>query len=350
MRESGLAARERISALLAPLRGLADGLTRSVRFKPFARADHAEMAVFQFARMLRGPRSPAEVRAALVYLAHRVSGAVRVELELDELPGRPPRLAASWPRPDTEIPGPLKPRNPPGPYAPICIAIQFDGRVRGRLRLTGPGVRGFPATVLKRLETLCVLAAAAELRSARLEADSATHDALTGAHNMAYLSAFLTHALARARRRIEPVTLLCLAIDDFRALRDRHGDDLADNALARAARALSGTLRSSDVIARLDADRLVAVLPGCAAHDAARVAELVRHAVNEAEVASGLQSAPTASVGMATYPDHALEAGPLLAAAFEAHARACAVGTNRTASAPRLKSSPGFTRTPHQVG
>lgn len=308
-----------------------------------------DVVVYQFARMLRGARAPSEVRAALVYLAHRLSGAARVDLELDELPGRAPRLAATWPRAETAAESEAaRTHMPPGPS--LAFPLQFEGKLRGRLRLYPAEGRRWADADVRRVETLCILAAAAELRSARLDEESATRDPQTGARNAAYLGAFLTHTLARAKRHIEPVTLLVVELDGWRALRERQGDELAIAALSRAARALSGSLRASDLIARLDHDHLVAVLPGCAAGDATRVADMVRSAIAEAELATGLTPAPTASIGVATYPDHALEAGPLLAAAIEALARAQVQGPNLTAGAPRLRPSATSGVALHRVG
>ena len=298
------------------------------------RGPTGERIVSQFARMLRGPRTPAEMRLALVYLAHRISGARRVELHLEELPGRPPRCVACWPgttAPDARtVMGDLV----------LTLPLQFEGRLRGALRLVparGP-IRS--RAVVRRLEMLCVLAAAAELRSGRLDDENAAHDPVTGAYNAAYLGAFLSHALPRARRRIEPLTLLNIELDGLAPLRDRPGGELADIVLGRAARAVLETLRASDVVGRLDADRLIAVLPGCGVQDALRLARVVRQAIAEAVLASGVEAAPSTRIGVASYPDHAFEAGPLLAAADEALARARVEGPDAITTAPALRATP----------
>jgi diguanylate cyclase (GGDEF)-like protein len=332
-----------------------------------------DAAVDQFAHMLRGSRSPAEIRAALVYLAHRISGAARVELEIEEFPGRPLSRVAVWPRPEgasglgsgfadqpeavaTAVPAPA---SVPRSLTPaLVLGLQFEGRIRGQLRLIssrgrggGGGSEHWPETTLARLETLCVLAAAAELRSARLDEDQATRDSLTGAHNAPYLAAFLTHAMAQARRRVEPLSLLSLALDQSPPLRDRHGSALADATLARAARAITSTLRGSDVVARLEPDRLVAALPGCDASDALRVADAARRAVGEALLTGGVAPAPAAWVGVATYPDHAREPGPLLAAAEEALARArLNAPRGGVQAAPRIAPAPATILPYHRVG
>src|SRR5262245_2712451 len=56
-----------------------------------------ESALPEYAELARASRSPAEARRALVRLAQRMTGACRVELELEEPKGSIPRRAESWP-------------------------------------------------------------------------------------------------------------------------------------------------------------------------------------------------------------------------------------------------------------
>jgi diguanylate cyclase (GGDEF)-like protein len=334
-REPGSSFWRRLAAAAARRFGLGRGPT-------------GEAIVSQFARTLRGTHTPAELRSALVYLAHRISGACRVELHLDDRPGRPPRCVAGWPGAAVSDAH----RAPAPTAAVVTLPLQFEGRIRGLLRLVparGP-IRS--RAVLRRLEMLCVLAAAAELRSGRPDDADAAHDPVTGAYNAAYLGAFLSHALARARRRIEPLTLLNIELDRLAALRGRPGGELADIVLGRAARAMLETLRASDVVGRLDADRLVAVLPGCDVKDGLRLARVVRQAIAEALLASGIEAAPAVLIGVASYPDHALESGPLLAAAGEALARARigGPGADAVATAPTLRAAPRPSRLLQRVG
>ncbi len=246
---------------------------------------------------------------------------------------------AHWPGPRPE---------PSRSESTVAVSLQFDGRVRGLLRLL-LGRRGLGGSVVRhRLEVLSVLAAAAELRSARLDECDAARDPATGAFNPAYLGAFLTHALARARRRFEALSVLCIEIGPLTAWRDPRGEELVDAALSRAVRAMSATLRISDIIARQDHDRLVAVLPGCNADDGLRLARMLQQTIAEAVQAGGIDPAPGVTIGLASYPDHALEAGPLLAASSEALARA--QGPDRVASAPSLRPSPTRSLILHRVG
>jgi diguanylate cyclase len=127
------------------------------------------------------------------------------------------------------------------------------------------------------------------------------------------------------------------------------GPELADVALRRATRAMVGTLRTSDVVARLDETRLAAVLPATPLRDALNVAVSLRRAVEEACVAMSTGTPLSASLGIAGFPDHGREPGPLLAAAREALARAQSQGTSRIVEAP-IPANPTGLAVPYRAG
>ncbi|HMB06798.1 MAG TPA: GGDEF domain-containing protein [Isosphaeraceae bacterium] len=148
----------------------------------------------------------------------------------------------------------------------------------------------------------------------------------------AFLIAFLPYAVAQAQRHREPVSLLFVAIDRLAAIRELHGPGLAETAVRHVVETVVKTLRASDLVARLDDGRIVVVLPYAGAPDLPTVAEAVRKAIDEAGGATCSMPRLTASIGMATYPDHAHGAGSLLRAAVAALDRARRLGPNRTAA------------------
>jgi diguanylate cyclase (GGDEF)-like protein len=322
-----------------------------------------------FAERVRVEVSAQAVRSALVLTAVRLTRASRVELELEEEPGGRPRLVASWPEPEvlptTDEHDPSLARRswragaiPPRPRqaargagATLGLPIRIDGRNRGVLRLWRTDGKAWPHRTVRILTTLTVLAASVERSAfARFDAGS-TRDAVSGARNAAFLSAFLTHAVALAKRRNEPISLLCIGTDYAKPdSRSKSCPEVADAWLHRIARAMAGTLRTSDVVARLDDGRFMAVLPGAGVTDALVIAEAVRRAAGEAGLASGILVPPTVSIGVAGLPDHAQEPGTLIAAAGEALARARSQGINRVALAPRPNSAVGSSITTAKVG
>ncbi len=159
-------------------------------------------------------------------------------------------------------------------------------------------------------------------------------------HDATFLNAVLPYALGQAKRHREPLSLLCVAVDRLSAIRQLHGDEVADAAVRRVAETVGATLRASDVVARLDDDRIIAVLPDAAAIHAARVAELIRGAIEAAGAASPTMPTLTASIGMASYPAHAHDALSLIDAADAAMVRAERQGRNRVASAAPGSAAP----------
>ena len=320
---------------------LADHLrlaARSIR-RPGCLAELAELAATA--------REPDEVRMALVRLAAEFSGATKVELVRDR-DGHASRRLAIWPPPQATpvVESGSGPRGPiaaavvavagrrPAP-AVLQVALKAGEANYGTLRLTAPGPRPWSAPVVRRLETLCGLAAVAERGlgpAPRAEADSdSLLDPEIGPRGSTMLAAFLGFAQAQARRRVEPLALLDVAVDRLGALRELLGDELADAAIARTARAIKATVRASDVIVRLEDGRLAVILPNASAENAAKVAEAVRAAIARAGSASASMPTLTASVGLACYPDHAHDVPALRAAASAALTRARAMGYDRVA-------------------
>jgi diguanylate cyclase (GGDEF)-like protein len=149
----------------------------------------------------------------------------------------------------------------------------------------------------------------------------------------AFLIAFLPYAVAQAKRHAEPVSLLCLATDRLAAIRELLGAEVAEAAVRRLAETVARTLRTSDLVSRLDDGRIVAVLPFASAVDLPMITEVVREAIARAGVPTCSMPRLTASIGMATYPDHAHDARSLLVSALSALERAQARGPNQTAEA-----------------
>jgi diguanylate cyclase (GGDEF)-like protein len=86
-------------------------------------------------------------------------------------------------------------------------------------------------------------------------------DELTGVYNRRHLRRRLQEEVSRARREDLGFTLVCLEIENFRALRERHGATLADLALVALGRILLEHSRQYDVIGRYGGDEFFCLLP-----------------------------------------------------------------------------------------
>jgi diguanylate cyclase (GGDEF)-like protein len=91
-------------------------------------------------------------------------------------------------------------------------------------------------------------------------ARQALHDCLTGLPNRRLLMEALERALARARRTAEPIGLLFLDLDGFKAVNDEHGHAAGDDLLVTVADVLRDLTRATDVPARLAGDEFAVLV------------------------------------------------------------------------------------------
>jgi len=143
-------------------------------------------------------------------------------------------------------------------------------------------------------------------------------DALTGLRNRGAFEEDIAALLAD--RNAQPLTLLMLDLDDFKAFNDQHGHPAGDALLGAVARAMSAAVRSGDRIYRYGGDEFAALLPGTAPELAVQVAERVRAAITTVDSIDG--ASVSASVGVASHPGDATTRDGLVGAADHALYRA----------------------------
>jgi diguanylate cyclase (GGDEF)-like protein len=133
-----------------------------------------------------------------------------------------------------------------------------------------------------------------------------------------FLTAFLHYAMAQAKRNQESISVLCVSIDRFPAIRTLLGSELAEAAVQRVAETIVKVLRASDIVARIGDCRIIAALAFARKSDALIVAETVRQAV--ARIGSPSLGLPvlTPSIGVATYPEDGADPAALITAATAA--------------------------------
>jgi len=165
-------------------------------------------------------------------------------------------------------------------------------------------------TALAALLTLLVAAALAVPLARPLArkfaelSDGAERDPLTGLANRRTFDARLSEELDRARRYGNHVALVLADVDDFKRVNDRYGHQVGDDVLGAFAAAVSGCLRELDLAARFGGEEFAVVLPGAHTEDARRIAEQMRLAVGELQLAgpAGEPIRVTASFGAADFP------------------------------------------------
>ena len=111
-----------------------------------------------------------------------------------------------------------------------------------------------------------------------------TTDALTGVANRRHGEELLEREVRRARRYRTPLALLSFDIDRFKAINDTYGHPVGDVALRTVADCVRGVLRSSDVLVRSGGEEFHVIAPHTSAIDGLRMAEKIRHAVEQTAV------------------------------------------------------------------
>jgi len=120
-------------------------------------------------------------------------------------------------------------------------------------------------------------------------------DPLTGLLNRQGLKRRFIELAEQARLAADPVSLVLLDLDTFKAVNDEHGHARGDAVLTEVAYALRKELRSFELLYRLGGDELLLILPGAQFEAAHRLAEQARAAIEQCHPA-GLHV--TASFGV----------------------------------------------------
>ena len=189
---------------------------------------------------------------------------------------------------------------------------------------------------LYRNAELKVQAAAMEAANRQLEGDLQTqaelaeqlahltqHDLLTGLPNRLAMEQCLTDALVAAQPRGRSVAVALINLDGFRGVIDTLGHSAGDALLREAAARLRGVARSNDLIARLDGDEFVLVLPDLVdAADAVNAAGNAIDALAAPFIVAGQEVTVSAHAGIAASPHDGKDPASLLKAANIALAQA----------------------------
>lgn len=154
----------------------------------------------------------------------------------------------------------------------------------------------------------------ARVKAAEAAIDRLAHfDSITGLPNRDQFLAQVQKTLAACERSGGSLVLLVVDLDRFGALHEVLSASGAEQILRQTARRLSGTVRTSDTVARLDRDAFAIMQVGSA--QAADAVSLADRIISEMALPFSLDDHPlalTASVGIALYPSDATGAEELL--------------------------------------
>jgi len=154
----------------------------------------------------------------------------------------------------------------------------------------------------------------------------AQHDVLTELPNRALCQQRLTEALTQARASGEKVAVVFVDLDRFKIINDTLGHHVGDGLLRTVARRLVQAVRADDTVSRLGGDEFVIIMRHAgdrAELDAAINGRLIP-SIRQNAVVEGNTLTVSCSVGIALFPDDAIEQDELMrqadAAMYEAKA------------------------------
>lgn len=177
----------------------------------------------------------------------------------------------------------------------VVVPLRHDAHTAGVLKVYSAGAKPFRHEHARVLTLLGDMIGSALARAELLEKLNrlALTDELTGLPNRRSWYDHLEHALARARRSAEPLSLVVLDLNGFKQVNDRQGHNAGDRLLRSASAAWSSALRDSDILGRIGGDEFAVILEQADEATAARVAGRLEQSLVAGDV--------SVAVGIATW-------------------------------------------------
>ena len=179
-----------------------------------------------------------------------------------------------------------------------------------------------------------IISLSSNLATARDQLEKqAVFDTLTGFMNRTAFFKQSTGELERARRASMPLSLIALAIDDFKLINDSFGTEIGDEVLNLVTQAIREKSRPYDCIGRWEGDEFVLMLAGVIGADAEKVADRIIAGVRgtriEVENETPLNVKISVGIASVAHISTSTEVEPLIQQALKAMARAKEAGGNQ---------------------
>jgi diguanylate cyclase (GGDEF)-like protein len=198
----------------------------------------------------------------------------------------------------------------------------------GTLIVAAKAPSAFGTSVRETLQALAnqLAVALANARAVRQLEEMATTDGLTGCLNKRSFLEQMEQKLMAAQRFGRKLSVIVTDLDHFKAVNDTYGHATGDRVLQELGRVLKQVKRETDLVARFGGEEFCILCEETDARGAQLLAERVREELQGTELVTELGSLRvTASLGVATFPDHARTAAELFAqgdkALYEAKSR-----------------------------
>lgn len=152
----------------------------------------------------------------------------------------------------------------------------------------------------------------------------AYHDSLTQLPNRRYLQKKSLRIIEEAKSRKESVAFFYVDGDNFKRVNDQFGHDIGDEFIKQFGQALAKSVRNQDLVVRMGGDEFAIILTGLARNEVKRleqieqIIERIRNSLKTGWTIKNHLFTPTASMGIAFYPDHGEQLVELLECADQA--------------------------------
>jgi two-component system cell cycle response regulator len=138
----------------------------------------------------------------------------------------------------------------------------------------------------------------------------AQYDHLTGLVNRTLFRDRLVQAMARCKRMQQPIGLMLLDLDRFKAVNDTFGHDMGDELLKAVSERLKTCVREVDTVARMGGDEFTIILEGVASEqNILVVAKRITDSISTPFEMKGHYISIGISIGITIYPidDHSID-------------------------------------------
>ena len=218
------------------------------------------------------------------------------------------------------------------------IAAPFisENKILGIIRLDNPAKYFYSQDDLRFLVSVSDLGAVALENSELFKRtqDLAIHDALTSLYTKGYFAERLKGECKRCARQKMPLAMLMLDIDLFKNYNDKFGHTAGDIVLKKVSQLIAGFLNNfNPIISRFGGEEFCAIIAGMDKASALAAAETLRCRIEEEKIILRREESHiTVSIGVANFPDDAVEEDELIQRADKAMYKAKQKGRNRVCS------------------
>lgn len=138
----------------------------------------------------------------------------------------------------------------------------------------------------------------------------AYHDSLTHLPNRRFLEKEFPHLMELANTQFKSIAVLYVDGDNFKKVNDTYGHDVGDEFICNFGQILARNVKVEDIVVRMGGDEFVIVLTGLSRDENECIAEIdtffkrVQLDLKIGWQVNGISFHPTATMGVALYPDH----------------------------------------------